>query len=319
MVKYVAMTDRKYKNYHLPWVIDMVRSFPVRCFLSDTKGGLKLTELKDWLLKLLFPAVIYNINVKKSLSKQIEAIRTGKDHSKATTGHRTVFHEILSSDLPPETKTNYRLREEAFNLLSAGSSTVAHTLKILTYHISANPHIQKTLFEELQTVEQDLRGHFSLPDLEKLPYLTAVIYESLRIGRSVTHRLSRVFPDKVLQYHDQTIPLRTPVNMTSMLIHEDEKIFPDPHAFKPERWLSDTDRPYLLRYMTPFSRGTRACLGINLAWAELYLILAHVFRRFTFDIGDVVRERDIDCTRDMLVGMPVAESKGMIVKIQSIK
>ena len=157
-----------------------------------------------------------------------------------------------------------------------------------------------------------------LQDLEKLPYLTAVIQEGLRITHPVTHRQCRVFPDKALTYNGLTIPPGTLIHLTTLLIHENEHIFPEPRAFKPERWLGGTEQQPQ-RYLVPFARGTRACLGINLAWAELYLILATVFRRFDFDVSSVVRERDIDVAADMIMGVPAPDSKGIIVKVLAIR
>lgn len=192
--------------------------------------------------------------------------------------------------------------------------TRSHFLEIATYHIAANPRVQEKLLLELRRVISNPGDHVELQELEKLPYLTAIIHEGLRIAHGVSHPLSRAFPDKSLKYGDREIPPKTVVYMTSLLIHENPDIFPNPRVFKPERWLGD-DQQRLLHYLTPFSRGTRACLGINLAWAEMYLILATVFRRFSFDIKDVVRERDIDCTRDFFLPAPTPESKGVVVAV----
>jgi len=70
--------------------------------------------------------------------------------------------------------------------------------------------------------------------------------------------------------------------MTSLHIHHNETIFPSSHAFKPERWLEPrpADAPPLERYLVSFSKGSRQCVGMNLARAELALTLAMVFRRY---------------------------------------
>lgn len=67
--------------------------------------------------------------------------------------------------------------------------------------------------------------------------------------------------------------------MTAPLTHMDDSIFPDPLTFEPNRWL-DGDAAHLDRYLVAFSKGSRSCAGMNLAWAELYLCTAGVFRRF---------------------------------------
>ena len=72
------------------------------------------------------------------------------------------------------------------------------------------------------------------------------------------------------------------------------------------------------KYLAPFSRGPRACLGVNLAWAEMYLVLAGVVGRFEFDVSGVVRKRDVDCVRDCLTAAPAWESRGIVVGVRRV-
>lgn len=153
--------------------------------------------------------------------------------------------------------------------------------------------------------------------LEKLPYLSAVVQESLRLCNPITHRLSRKFPDKALKYQDYVIPPGSTVGMTSMLVHENERIYPEPYKFRPERWLKEGRQSrHLERYLVPFNRGVRVCLGLNLARAELFVILAVLFRQFKFDVSRVSRARDIDLTRDFLIGATAADSPGILVGVE---
>lgn len=185
-------------------------------------------------------------------------------------------------------------------------------VKSISYFVAANPNVQQKLLLELKGVMPKLTDHAKLQDLENLPYLNAVIREGLRVGHPVTHRLSRIFPEKALQYHDWVVPSGTIVNMTPLLIHENEDIFPDPKVFRPERWLNNGS---LNRYLVLFSRGPRSCLGLKLAWAELYLIVGTVFRRFNLDVELVSKERDIDIVSDVVMGAAQFDSPGVIVKI----
>jgi cytochrome P450 len=61
--------------------------------------------------------------------------------------------------------------------------------------------------------------------------------------------------------------------MSTPLIHLNPQIFPDPLSFQPERFL---EKPRLKRYLMSFSQGSRQCLGMQLAYAELYLVLSGV-------------------------------------------
>ncbi|CAG8974306.1 hypothetical protein HYALB_00011976 [Hymenoscyphus albidus] len=246
------------------------------------------------------------------LANQVEDIRQKRDESYLNSGHRTVFHDLLLSKLPQAEKSQSRLCDEAFSLVTAGSGTSSACDISLSYFIAANPGVQQKLLNELKEVMPRLTDHASLQQLENLPYLDTVTREGLRLGHSVTHRLSRTFSEKALQYRGQVIPPGTNVNMTHIFIHENEELFPDPMVFRPERWLKNKD---LHRYLLPFSKGPRSCLGINLAWAELFLIVGTVFRRFNFDIEMVSRERDIDTAKDVVMLVPRVDSPGVLVKI----
>ena len=103
----------------------------------------------------------------------------------------------------------------------------------------------------------------NLQQLERLPYLTAVIKESLRLSNGVSTRLARVAPDRSIYFRDWEIPKGTPVGMTSTLIHQNADIFPEPLEFIPERWLDPVMAQHMEKYLVPFSRGSRQCAGIK--------------------------------------------------------
>lgn len=193
----------------------------------------------------------------------------------------------------------------------------AVVLRGTAYHVAVNPSIRQRLFDELKAAIPNPSAPPSLSELEKLPYLNAVVQEGLRLCEAVTHRIGRQFPDKTFNCHGYVIPAGSTLSMTGYLTHQNEDIYPEPQAFKPERWLEDGKR--LERYLVSFNRGPRSCLGINLARAELFLILASVFRRFDFDVSEVSRERDIDSTRDYILGAPSPDSPGILVKVKEAR
>ncbi|PYI33457.1 putative benzoate 4-monooxygenase cytochrome P450 [Aspergillus indologenus CBS 114.80] len=282
-------------NIHLPWLMRFTYSLP------------------DSVNKTLAPAMADILDFRRDLSRQVEAIRGGQDRSHEGAGHRTVFHELLESKLPPDELKPDRLRDEAFSVMTAGSGTTAMVLRSATYHIAANPAIQQKLHAELCAAIPDPAQTSSLTDLEQLPYLAAVINEALRLCGPVTHRIGRQFPGRSLCCAGYLIPAGSTVNMTPYLIHMDEGIFPAPQEFRPARWLSGDKR--LKKYLVAFNRGPRSCLGLNLARAELVLVLAAVFRQFNFDVSGVSRKRDIDMTRDYILGAAAPNSPGILVKV----
>lgn len=79
-----------------------------------------------------------------------------------------------------------------------------------------------------------------------------MIQEGLRLAYGVATRLQRIAPDEVLNYKGLAIPPGTSTGMTAVLVHTNPEIFPDPHAFNPERWV---ENPRLDKYLLSFSKG----------------------------------------------------------------
>lgn len=69
-------------------------------------------------------------------------------------------------------------------------------------------------------------------------------------------------------------------------MHHNERVFPNSYVFHPERWITEDGSfdKKLKQYNVPFSRGTRQCAGMNLAYAEMYLALSVMFRRFELEL-----------------------------------
>lgn len=95
------------------------------------------------------------------------------------------------------------------------------------------------------------------------------------------------------------------------------------YVIPPERWLSGQGADgkgivnvELQRYLTPFAKWTRVCVGLNLAWAELYLIVAALLRRYELEMQGTARERDVDVVRDYRAGLLSAKSRGLEVKLE---
>jgi cytochrome P450 len=143
------------------------------------------------------------------------------------------------------------------------------------------PETLKKLRKELNAAIPDAKTTPPWKELERLPYLSAVISEGLRLSIRVSTRQHRICPDEALVLDDGgkewVIPKGTVIAMSNPLIHLNPDIFPEPNLFDPERWTKD---PGLEKYLWSFSKGPRQCLGVNLAYAELYLCISTLFRRF---------------------------------------
>ena len=183
---------------------------------------------------------------------------------------RTVIHHILGSNLPPVEKATDRIYDEVFTLMSAGYVSTAYCLRIILYHIYRDRGILARLRSEAEDARRvsgkDDGNNSGAPDLstlERLPYLTAVIMEGLRLGPAIASRSARVAPDRDIQYGKWRIPTGTPVGMTTLLLHTDDRLYPEAKRFAPDRWMDPNNRKRAEKTLAPFSRGTRICLGMQ--------------------------------------------------------
>lgn len=89
---------------------------------------------------------------------------------------RTIFHELLSSDLPAEEKSLNNLTQEGQNVIgAAGADTTSNVLSCTTFHVLNNPKVLANLKRELETAMPDKYGQWDLSVAEQLPYLVSVV------------------------------------------------------------------------------------------------------------------------------------------------
>jgi cytochrome P450 len=112
---------------------------------------------------------------------------------------------------------------------------------------------------------------------QNLKYLDAVIREGLRMGMSTPTRIPRVVPQNGWSFAGFYLPAGTVVGCQLHTLHFNPSTFPEPFAFKPERWLDPT--PEMQRDWIPFSLGARRCLARDLAQFELLLAVREVVRQ----------------------------------------
>ena len=211
----------------------------------------------------------------------------------------------------------------------AGTLTASWVLEVTMFWLLRQPETLRKLKDELTAAipSLDMIGTIPLPVLENLPYLNAVMKEGFRLTYGVSSRLARIDPDNPIIFTTEkkqyTIPAGTPVGMTSVQIHHNESIFPDSKKFSPERWLDGKDKA-IGKYLVGFNAGSRQCLGINLAHAELYLGLSAIWRQWgsrevrgVDDIGIFelfeTGVRDVEIESDAFLPIPQKGSKGIRV------
>ena len=273
-----------------------------------------MQSLPDWLVKIVQPQMLQLIDFQKGFRRQILEVKASIARGEKPEGQTTIFYDVLTNpDVRPEEKTTDHMQDEAQTIIGAGTVTTAHILAITTFHIISNPPILQKIQAELAPLMSTTDTPPKWQQLEQLPYLTAVITEGLRIGYGIPQRLQRCFPDIELEYGSYKIPKLTPVSMSALHLHDNPSLFPDPRTFHPERFIQ---QPQLKKYLNPFARGSRQCMGLILAYAEFYLALAALFApgRFRLELFETDIS-DVETKHDFMNTSPRLDSKGIRVTV----
>jgi cytochrome P450 len=277
-----------------------------------------MNSIPDAITEWLQPAAKNILKFKRDQWNNIGRTMTGEP-VKTNDAKKTIFQEILQSKLPEEDKTQKRLAEEAQIVVGGGVETTAFALCIATFHIINTPRVYERLHADLVAAFPN-RSSLELYPLEQMPYLKACIMEAVRLSYGLSARNPRTRRTMPLQYKDWTIPPNTNVSMTIPEVSHDEAIFPNSREYIPERWLDNPVAPDglpLERYLVCFGRGTRSCLGINLAWTELYLILGMMFRRYKFELHEPSLD-DVQLGHDFFIPVTKLDAKGVRVFVESV-
>ena len=180
---------------------------------------------------------------------------------------------------------------------------------ITLFHLISNPAPLAHLRAELATHPPTAAG----TPLAPLPNLAAVVQEGNRLSFGVTQRTARLAPDETLHYGPYALPPGTPVSTTTLVAHTDEAVFPDPFAFRPERWLGEAGQQRK-RFNLAFNKGSRKCIGVNLAHAEMFLGVA-ALARWDMALWETDHE-DVEFRHDYQVATPKLDSKGVRVMVK---
>ncbi|KAF4629085.1 hypothetical protein G7Y89_g9065 [Cudoniella acicularis] len=274
-------------SQHLPWIANFLSSIPFS------------------VAKHMMPAgVLNNIALDEEVSRDVQTVLNDPENLKKGK-QRSIFYELRDNqNLPPSEKSLNRLKSEGVLLIMAGTESTSKSLTITHFYLLHHEHVLARVRAELQSIPHPA----SWLELQKLPYLSGCIAEGNRLSFGVTSRMRRVAPDETLEYKQYRIPPGTPFSQSTLSVHTDESIFPDPWSFRPERWLGKEGME-LRKYQMAFNKGSRSCVGINLAHAEMFLVIAAV-ARYDMKLYQT-DEIDVKFQHDFQVSFPERGSKGV--------
>ncbi|KAH8746261.1 cytochrome P450 [Diaporthe sp. PMI_573] len=246
-------------------------------FIHAIVGFARFSLLPNNLFKL-----VYSVSQKISHSEKVDKsfgriqefmgqVMKGTKQGKKTTEHYQ--DRLLAAGISfPETGVQCEA------ILFAGGDSTAVMLATTLFHLTQNKEARGRLLHDLRaappTADDNRR-----PDI---PFLRACVKEGLRLGMANPTRLTRVVPPGAnLTVDGISVPAGAVVGCAAYVLHHDPAVFPDPFAFRPERWIDDDRncglyRPQMERSLIAFGAGLRACLGKNLAMQQLLETVAAV-------------------------------------------
>ena len=189
-------------------------------------------------------------------------------------GNANIIQEKKTKDVGYE-----QVISTATILLMAGYDTTATTMSYVLYELAINPGCQDTLFEEIENAKND-HGSLAYDTLQSLPYLDAIIHETLRrhpvvatIERPCAKEYKIPNTDLVLKKGDL-------VRMNVIGIFSDPDIYPNPDDWNPENFSKENRANRNPYSFLAFSLGPRNCIAMRFALFEMKVAISHIVLHF---------------------------------------
>jgi len=265
----------KDSRYH-PWISLVFSNLKMLVYGS---AAARIPGMSKLLIKLAPKKVV------EASKQHVELCKRQANKRIAEKTDRPDFMSYILTHNDKETgMTVPEIQANAYVVIIGGSETTATLLSGATYYLLRNPEVMEKLKTDIRSSfksEKDI----TFATVSQLPYLLAVLNETLRIYPPVAAKLPRVVPAEGAIVDGRFVPGGTWVSVCHWAAYHSPHNFRDPDKFVPERWMGDP------RYdgdkvdaWQPFSFGPRNCIGRNLAYMEMRLILARLVWGFDLEL-----------------------------------
>ena len=248
------------------------------------------TLTRPHLLDMFLPAWIPNL---RDIRRRLFRARWTRlmdpivaERVKQPTGEARDLFDLLRAARDPETGqgfTQSELRDQVSTMIVFGHETTALALFWSLYLLASAPAVQERLAEEVKDI--DFAPATANEVLPRLTYARAVVSEALRLFPPAFVMVRNAIARD--SFGGFEIPAGSQVVIAPWLLHRHRKIWANPDAFDPSRFLSDAPPPPRFTYL-PFGAGPRVCVGAQMAMSETMLILSMMIQRFRIARADSV-------------------------------
>lgn len=192
----------------------------------------------------------------------------------------SMLMEVEDADTA-ERMTDQQLRDEVITIFLAGHETTANALSFALYLLAQHPEVKQKIADEVKQVIGN--GPMTYENVMKLEYTTMVIKEAMRMYPPVWG-ITRDAAQEDTQ-GGYRIKKGDSVVVSPYAVHRHEKYWPEPLAFKPERFAPENLKNIHRYAWFPFGGGQRFCIGNNFAMMEMQIILAKLCTGYNFTIA----------------------------------
>ncbi|XP_011315522.1 cytochrome P450 4C1 [Fopius arisanus] len=216
---------------------------------------------------------------------------------------RKAFLDFLMELSHEGTKfTDEELREEVDTMMIAGNDTTASVNAFVMLMLGNFPDVQERCYQELVTIYGDNINNettITHEDLHKMEYLERTIKETLRLFPVGPVLVRHVSED--LDIGDQVLPRDSSVVIGILKMHRNEKYWPEPLKFDPDRFLPEEVAKRHPYSFVPFSAGPRNCIGVRYAMMAMKTLIATVLRHYVIKKDRIVEIEDIKLKADVML------------------
>ncbi|XXG59540.1 hypothetical protein AAC387_Pa04g1610 [Persea americana] len=214
--------------------------------------------------------------------------------SSKTSGQNDLLDVLLDHSQDHASEINSpHIKPQIMELLMAGGDTTSVSLEWIMAELVCNPNVMSKARSEIKDIV-GLGREVEESDIARLPYLQAVIKETLRLHPTAPLLIPHKAETSV-EIGGYTVPKNTQVIVNAWAIGRDPKIWENPSSFQPERFLgSNVDVKGQDYDLIPFGSGRRICPGMPFALRTLHIILASLLHSFDWKLPDGMTPMDVN-------------------------
>ncbi|XP_063709161.1 cytochrome P450 4C1-like [Culicoides brevitarsis] len=226
----------------------------------------------------------YSNNIINNRRRELFQVDANNNVSR-NSGEQPCFLDLLLRE--SQTKpylTDKAIREEVDTFIFAGHDTTATALSWMALLIGNHPEVQERIYEEQISLFGNDKSPPTQQDLRQMEYLEAVMKECLRLQPSVVGTSRGLKED--IELGGYTVPAGCMLTVHIYQVHREEKYFPNPEKFIPDRFLPENSGKIHPYSFIPFSGSHRSCIGQRFAMNLMKITLATLCRNYKMTAVD---------------------------------